>query len=229
MIPEQTISTLVRNNEKRKKWNVVEGGQNNECHPVIKRALQIRNLECAVKEGVTKAQHENLIDSRLADLYQIVLNDEDKHKLQLDELAKHYGVGELDVRDDLYQKYLQISQTENPLMLNYAIELLVFINILPLFQRYGDPFAANVASWILLDEARHIAIGRAITQIYPLTQPAIKFALEVLKFVIGDLPEKSEIVANAKKSLERIPSTGLTSVVPPTINFFEVDVNSIKY
>lgn len=242
MKPE-TVDYLIKLHTNRKQWEVKPGGVSTMYKPneVILRLLSIRTLEIAVRDSVNAAIAANVIPEELVEAYSTFLADEDKHYDQLNYLATHCNYSYYEDKytarasafHDRFNKLL--ASGEHPIMLNFLLETVVFITGLPLLQAFGDSYSNYVASWILLDEARHVAYGRNLMNALgvSISKEALNLAFDVLKYVVEPLPpkEQEKRLHNAVKTLRSgvdVEDT-VNLVVPPRTSFFEQSYESLHY
>jgi hypothetical protein len=225
--PEKT-EYLLRLHSNRKTWEPLRTSTvNSKPNQLVQSILAIRSFELCIKDSVEIAFATRLIPEELKDCYLQIIKDEVNHDIQLSELAKHYGISDVKIPEVFLDRFHRLCTTTNSLVLNYVIECMVFINVLPLLQRYGDSYANSVASWILLDEARHVAFGRAYTSALRLTvtTEVIRFAIDLLSWVLQDEPEEvqTSVKERAFLCLQKGVPQDTVQVIPQSMRFFEHD------
>jgi hypothetical protein len=227
-----TIDRLRKLHENRRDWEPVLGRHadnidyNSPESVTLARLISIRGLELCVKAAVDIAVSRNLIPIELGDCYLQICDDEDKHDMQLEQLAKVYNCADLKPTTDFVNQFMMLADKYDPLVLNFVLETVVFINGLPLMQKYGNVFANNTASWILLDEARHVAFGRAYVSENKIKVPLdiIDFAFTLLAWVVEPLDDitRAGIMSRAGRCLHKgVPTDPEAQAVPQRISFFE--------
>jgi hypothetical protein len=218
---------LLKLHSNRKSWQPIKTTtfDNEAIAPIISRILAVRTFELCIKESVESAFAAGLIPDELRPCYDTIITDEINHDFQLNELAKHYNVVENLLPEAFVTEFNRLKEVYNPLVLNYVIECVVFINILPFVQKYGDAYANSVASWILLDEARHVAFGRAYASALGLSIPneVIKLAMAILSWVLDFEPNdvKEATKRRAFLCLEKGVPQDNVQVIPQAMRFFE--------
>jgi hypothetical protein len=223
-----TISKLLKIHNNRKTWKRTPafGSVAAPLSPVIYRLLSIRQLELNVKDAVEQAFEASVIPTALEDCYQTIIEDEINHSYQLQQLAIHAKATDAVCPERFVDGFNKLVAIENPLAINFVLECVVFINVLPLLQKYGDSFCNAVASWILLDEARHVAFGRTYVSAMEieLSESCMLWAFELLRWILEPLEAKEQerIVKNAWKCLnEGVFNDAALAVIPANTSFFE--------
>jgi hypothetical protein len=225
LTPEKT-DYLLRLHNNRKTWEPLPTSTtDSKPNQLIRSILAIRAFELCIKDNVEQAFATGLIPQALEECYLQIIKDEVNHDTQLNELAKHYGISANVIPEALNRRFYLLRDSVDSLVLNYVIECMVFINVLPLLQRNGDSFANSVASWILLDEARHVAFGRVYTSALKLPVPneVVQFAIDILSWVLQDEPEEVQksVKERAFLCLQKGVPQDTVQVIPQAMRFFE--------
>jgi hypothetical protein len=224
--PEKELH-LLKLHASRKLWKpvITTSFDNMVVKPIITRIIAVRTLELCIKASVESAFSKGLIPESLKPCYETIITDEENHDFQLVELAIHYNVETEKLPALFINKFNFFAEEYDPLVLNYVIECVVFINTLPLLQRFGDAYANSVASWILLDEARHVAFGRVYASALglPIPTDVIRLAMDILAWVLEfETPEVQEATKRrAFLCLEKGVPTDTVQVIPQAMRFFE--------
>jgi hypothetical protein len=198
---------------------------------VLERLLQLIDLEVSVGEWIQQAKH------RLpSDVHQLIdrnSSDELKHDTVLRYLTSYVGLVE---RSEQATALVNEWQSQQPsFALAYALEMGIFMSILPWLTKHGDLYCATVSQWISEDEVVHVLTNREL-------------AAELRESVSGDLcslvartiyyilePEgHQEAVYQAKRSIRRIstgedPSASLQSTAIVTAFFEQNERAEIMY
>ncbi len=215
----------------RTKWQPIDFGvsqSNQEFPEFVKRFVALRDLECSVATFIKEVAEES---PEVAEVLLRNVRDEDNHKKQLDYLATYIGLND----NENYGDYLD-DLDEHPILKVFMLEQVLFMVTLPKLQKVSDFNIANVGSYILLDEVIHVRCCRDIV-----TQLALKPSKELIKrvfslvaWVFSDEPvdEQDKVMKTAKLLLKRgfdAVADETTHTVPASVNFFEVDRDSIVY
>lgn len=198
---------------------------------VIRRICHLVDLEVTVGSWVTKALQalpEN--DAKAATAY-ITKNakDESKHERVMHYLAKYVDTQPTPPEA---QAIVTAWQDQPPsFALAYALEMGVFMTILPWLTKQGDMYCVKVAQWIADDEGVHVLTNRELATVLgePVTLPMARLIKRTLTYIFAD-----EAPMHVARSIRRV-STGsdpemMNESVAITPAFFEQhDKRSVVY
>lgn len=195
----------------------------------IHRMLNLLDLEVTVGEWVKEALWQLEPADKAAALVFIERNslDEQKHDQALRYLATYTNLGAPDAQA---QALVSRWQAQKPsFMLAYALEMGVFMSVLPYLTRAGDMYCAKVSQWIADDEGVHVLTNRELANELKqsLTKEVCKLVVDTLAYIFGDNLQ-------AERALRRLTTgkdaTMIEESVPVTPAFFEQhDKRSVVY
>ena len=198
---------------------------------VLERLLQFVDLEVTVGEWLQQAKH------RLpSDTHQLIdrnSSDELKHDTVLRYLTSYVGLVE---PDDRARALVNEWQHQAPCFaLAYALEMGIFMSILPWLTKNGDLYCATVSQWISDDEVVHVLTNRELAAELgeSVTSDLCSLVARTIYYILE--PEgHQEAVAQAKRSIRRIstgedPSASLQSTAVVTAFFEQNERNEIMY
>lgn len=203
------------------------------CPEIIRRCLCFLPLEMQVAAWVNES--EDSLGKEFVEILRRNAEDEIKHDTVLRMLGNHYGLGESSLQGDnsLIERWKNLNC--HPVLAAYTLEMGVFFTILPTLIKYGDIYAATVASWINDDERVHVESGLRIIKELKLkiTKELAVLVFDTVHFIYS--PLGFEIANDAsERAVNRLISgkdkAMLEDNLPSTIAFFEqVDKRSIVY
>ncbi len=227
-ITQEKIDHLRKVHATRRTWQTADNTSTNkvEACETVRRILSIRRLELDIADSVQKAIDSGVIPAELSLCYDQILVDEEKHDYVLNQAASRYS-NDAQTNEKLILRFKEFVEdpTIDNLVLNYVTECMLFINLLPFLQRKGDSFTNTVASWILLDEARHIVFGRVYTSATkkPIPVEIIRWCVDVIKWCLKfeDGETIDATCRRAFKCLESGVPNDDQQVIPQSPRFFE--------
>jgi hypothetical protein len=198
---------------------------------VIRRICSLLDLEVTVGEWVTDALHALPSSEHRAALSYINRNssDESKHDSVMRHLAQYVGLSERE--DPSARAIVDAWQKQQPsFALAYALEMGVFMSILPWLTKNGDMYCVKCAQWIADDEGVHVLTNRELATVLgqPVTRDMGILVKQTLEYIFG---AGGDTVARALRRLQTgTDSAMMNESVAVTPAFFEQhDKRSIKY
>lgn len=200
--------------------DVVQNTNNREAE-VIRRCLMFLPLEVPVGQWITSTSD---VDDDTKVYLLRNAQDEEKHDRALHMLSAHYQAKSDKRADELIQRWLD--NESHPIAKAYALEMGVFFTILPTLLRYGDTYAATVASWISDDERCHVE-----TNLFVLKKLGLKLTKDLLTLIadtvcfifsnFGAERAQEEVVRAVKRTISGKDEQMLEESLPVTIAYFE--------
>lgn len=160
------------------------GGYNNINFYVLNRVLQFVDLEVAVGTWVTKALEEaNLGEA--AEFVSRNASDEHKHETTFRELAAY--VGGVEVEPEARALIQEWGRQQPSFALAYALEMGVFMSLLPWLNRFGDTHIAQASQWVSDDEQVHVLTNRELAAAcgQKLTKDHQSLVVRTLQFIFA--------------------------------------------
>lgn len=196
---------------------------------VLQRLLQFVDLEVSVGGWVTQA----LGESGFAQAEAFVLRnaqDEAKHETTFRELAAY--VGGIEIEPQARALINEWNAQPPSFALAYALEMGVFMSLLPWLNRFGDTHIAQASQWVSDDEQVHVLTNRelAATCGQQLTKDHLSLVARTLAFIF----ESEDWRDICERALRRL-TTGkddriIEQSAPTTIKFFEqLNTQTIAY
>ena len=191
---------------------------------VLHRLLSFIDLEVTVGEWITAAKHK--LPSDCASYIDRNSKDESKHDEALRFLYSYIGTP---VNDPQSTALIKEWQAQPPsFALAYALEMGIFMSILPWLTRHGDIYCAQVSQWISDDEVVHVLTNRLLAEELGecVSSDLCSLVARTLYFIFEPTGHQNA-VDEVKRAIRRI-STGsdpasLEQSLPVITAFFETN------
>lgn len=182
---------------------------------ILERLLHFVDLEVSVGSWVAS---NSAAYPSVTRMLQRNTADELKHDEALRQLKSYVGSSEptKEAKDIINQWNSQ----EPTFALAYALEMGVFMSILPWLNKNGDAYCSQVSNWISDDEVCHVVTNNVMMkeQKQPLTKEMFITVRETLLYIFEDI----NVVARAFNRLKTgVDTAMMNESIPLTTAFFE--------
>jgi hypothetical protein len=195
---------------------------------LVNRLLQFVDLEVEVGTWIIDSMGElSQHQQKVVDAY-IKRNsqDEKKHDVGFRSLRSYLGYTE----DPQGQLLLAAWKKQPPsFALAYALEMGIFMSLLPWLNRFGDTYVAQLSQWVSDDEMVHVQTNRRLAEFcnQKLTEQMFALVAQTIYYIFQE-------TSQVERALHRL-TTGqdkamIGESLPTTIKFFEqLSVEAIVY
>jgi len=189
---------------------------------VLYRMLEFVDLEITVGNWVVASGSNNKVDEAIADILRRNAADETKHDEAL-KLLRDYTGAPSTVSPEAASIIKRWGEQEPSFALAYALEMGVFMTILPWLNKNGDVYCSTVSGWISDDETVHVITNAALAKHTgsKLTKEHFELVIDTLLYIFKG-EDANQIIRRACKRLRTGKDNAMMDEsVVTTIAFFE--------
>jgi hypothetical protein len=190
---------------------------------VIYRMLEFVDLEITVGNWVITSGSDNKLQDEITKLLNRNAADETKHEEVL-KLLRNYVDAPSTISSEASALIQRWEEQEPSFALAYALEMGVFMTILPWLNKNGDVYCSTVSGWISDDETVHVITNAALAKHTgsKLTKEHFALVIDTLAYIFRG---ESDVTNRIKRACQRL-RTGkdngmMDESVVTTIAFFE--------